>query len=74
MNRYERELLGAISQKVYFSLIHGGRDNQNLIENLIDEIDEVIYNLPNTSSAELINNLYRIIEIIETGNEIINEF
>ena len=72
MNIYECELLGAISQKVYFSLIHAGRDNQNLIENLIDEIDEVIYNLPITSSAELINNLYRLIEIIEMGNEIIN--
>lgn len=68
MNRYECELLGAISQKVYFSLIHG-RDNQNLIENLIDEIDEVIYNLPLTSSADLLNSLYRLIEIIEIGNE-----
>ena len=74
MNRYECELLDAISQKVYFSLIHGGRDNQNLIENLIDEIDEVIYNLPPTCSTELFNNLYRIIDIIETGNELINEF
>ena len=74
MNRYERELLGAITQKVYFSLIHVGIDNQNLIENLIDEIDEVIYNLPLTSSSDLLNSLYRLIEIIETGNEIINEF
>ena len=73
MNRYEKELLGAITQKVYFSLIHGG-DNQNLIENLIDEIDEVIYNLPPTCSAELFNNLYRIIDNIEMGNEIFNEF
>ena len=74
MNRYECELLGAISQKVYFSLIHGGRDNQILIENLIDEIDEVINNLPLTCSAELLNNLYRIIDNIEMGNELINEF
>ena len=74
MNRYEHELLGAISQKVYFSIIHGGKDNQNLIENLIEEIEEVIYNLPLTSSAELLNNLYRIIDNIEMGNEIINEF
>ena len=72
MNRYEHELLGAITQKVYFNLIHGG-DNQNLIENLIEEIEEVIYNLPLTSSAELLNNLYRLIELIEIGNEIINE-
>ena len=73
MNRYEHELLGAITQKVYFSLIHGG-DNQNLNENLIDEINEVINNLPLTSSADLLNSLYRLIEIIEIGNEIIIEF
>ena len=73
MNRYEHELLGAITQHVYFSLIHGG-DNQNLIENLIDEIDDVIYNLPPTSSADLFNSLYRLIEIIENGNEIIIEY
>ena len=72
MNRYEKELLDAINQKVYFNLIHGGGDNQNLIENLIDEIDDVIYNLPLTSSAELLNSLYRLIENIEMGNEIIN--
>ena len=69
MNRYEHELLGAISQKVYFSLIHGGDK-----ESLIDEIDEVIYNLPITTSTELLNNLYRIIDNIEIGNELINEF
>ena len=74
MNRYEKELLESITQKVYFSLIHGGRDNQNLIENLIDEIDEVIYNLPLTCSADLLNSLYRLIEIIENGNELFNEF
>ena len=73
MDRYEKELLDVITQKVYFSLIHGG-DNQNLIENLIDEIDDVIYNLPLTCSAELFNNLYRIIDNIEMGNEIINDF
>ena len=69
MNRYEHELLGAISQKVYFSLIHGADK-----EILIDEIDDVIYNLPLTSSSELLNNLYRIIDNIEIGNELINEF
>ena len=73
MNRYEKELLDAINQKVYFNLIYG-RDNQNLIENLIDEIDEVIYNLSPTCSAELFNNLYRLIDNIEMGNEITIEF
>ena len=73
MNRYEHELLGAISQKVYFNLLHGG-DNQNLIESLIEEIENIIYNLPLTSSADLLNSLYTLIEIIETGNELINVF
>ena len=69
MNRYEKELLGVITEKVYFNLLYGADK-----ESLIDEIDDVIYNLPLTSSAELFNNLYRLIEIIETGNELINEF
>ena len=71
MNRYAHELLGAITQKVYFTLIHGERDNQNLIENIIDEIDDVIYNLPLTCSADLLNSLYRLIEITEIGDEVI---
>ena len=69
MNRYEKELLGIITEKVYFNLLYGA--NKEL---LIDEIDDVIYNLPLTSSADLLNSLYTLIEIIETGNEIINEF
>ena len=68
MNRYEHELLGVISQKVYFNLLYGTDK-----EILIDEIDDVIYNLPLSSSAELLNNLYRLIEIIEIGYELINE-
>ena len=69
MNRYEKELLGVITEKVYFNLLYGADK-----EILIDEIDDVIYNLPLTCSAELLNHLYRLIEIIEIGNEIINEF
>ena len=69
MNRYERELLGIITEKVYFNLLYGVDK-----EILIDEIDDVIYNLPLTCSAELLNHLYRLIEIIEIGDEIINEF
>ena len=68
MNRYERELLGVITEKVYFNLLYGVDK-----EILIDEIDDVIYNLPFTCSAELLNNLYRLIEIIEIGYELINE-
>ena len=64
MNRYEHELLGVITEKVYFNLLYDVNK-----EILIDEIDEVIYNLPLTSSADLLNSLYRLIEIIEIGNE-----
>ena len=67
MNRYEHELLGIITEKVYFNLLYGA--NKEL---LIDEIDDVIYNLPLTCSADLLNSLYRLIEIIEIGNELIN--
>ena len=69
MNRYERELLGIITEKVYFNLLYGSDK-----EILIEEIEEVIYNLPLTCSADLLNSLYRLIEIIEIGDEIINEF
>ena len=69
MNRYESELLQVITEKVYFNLLYGADK-----ESLIDEIDDVIYNLPLTSSADLLNSLYRLIEIIEIGDELINEF
>ena len=69
MNRYEHELLGAISQKVYFNLLYGADK-----EIIINEIERVIYNLPLTSSADLLNSLYRLIENIEIGYELINEF
>ena len=68
MNRYELELLQVITEKVYFNLLYGADK-----ESLINEIDDVISNLPLTSSAELINNLYRLIEVIEIGYELINE-
>ena len=68
MNRYEHELLGAITQKVYFNLLYGADK-----EILIDEIEEVIYSLPLTTSADLLNSLYRLIENIEIGYELINE-
>ena len=64
MNRYEHELLSVITEKVYFNLLYGADK-----EILIDGIDDVIYNLPLTTSADLLNSLYRLIEIIEIGNE-----
>ena len=68
MNRYEHKLLGVITEKVYFNLLYGTDK-----ESLIDEIDDVIYHLPLTTSAELLNNLYRLIDIIEVSYELINE-
>ena len=68
MNRYERELLGVITEKVYFGLIYCVDK-----ESLIYEIEDVIYNLPLTCSADLLNSLYTLIENIETGYELINE-
>ena len=65
MIMYEKELLGVITEMLYFSLIHGADK-----EMLINEIDDVIYNLPLTSSPELFNNLYKIINIIEMYNEV----
>ena len=69
MNRYEKELLQVITEKVYFNLLYGADK-----ESLIDEIDDVIYNLPLNCSADLLNSLYRLIEVIEMGNDIINDF
>ena len=68
MNRYEYDLLAVITEKVYFNLLYGADK-----EILIDEIENVIYNLPLTSSADLLNSLYRLIENIEIGYELINE-
>ena len=68
MNRYEHDLLAVISEKVYFNLLYCTDK-----EILIDEIDDLIYNLPLTCSADLLNSLYRLIEIIEIGYELINE-
>ena len=68
MNRYELELLQVITEKVYFNLLYGADK-----ESLINEINDVIYNLPLTCSTDLLNSLYKLIEIIETGYELINE-
>ena len=68
MNRYEHELLQVITEKVYFNLLYC-TDKEILIEG----IEDVIYNLPLTCSAELLNNLYRLIEVIEIGYKLINE-
>ena len=68
MNRYERELLQVITEKAYFNLLYGVDK-----ENIINGIEDIIYSLPLTCSADLLNSLYTLIENIEIGYDLINE-
>ena len=69
MSEYESDLLETIEEKVAFC-IYRGIDN-NYIAN---QLDDVIYNLPEDSSAELFNELYRIQDNLLMGNDILNIF
>ena len=69
MSKYESDLLETIQEKVSFC-IYRGIDN-NYIAN---QLDDVIYNLPEDSSAELFNSLYRIQDNLLMGNDILNIF
>ena len=69
MNKYESDFLETIEEKVAFC-IDRGIDN-NYIAN---QLDNVIYNLPEDSSSELFNILYRIQDNVLMGNEILNIF
>ena len=64
MNKYESDFLETIEEKVAFC-IDRGIDN-NYIAN---QLDDVIYNLPEDSSSELFNILYRIQDNLLFGNE-----
>ena len=69
MNKYESDFLETIEEKVAFC-IYRGIDN-NYIAN---QLDDVIYNLPEDSSSELFNTLYRIQDNLLMGNDILNLF
>ena len=69
MNKYESDLLETIEEKVAFC-IYRGIDNKYIAE----ELDNVIYNLSEDSSAELFNELYRIQDNLLMGNDILNIF
>ena len=69
MSEYESDFLETIEEKVAFC-IYRGIDN-NYIAN---QLDDVIYNLPEDSSAELFNELYRIQDNLLMGNDILNIF
>ena len=69
MNKYESDFLETIEEKVAFC-IDRGIDN-NYIAN---QLDDIIYNLPEDSSSELFNILYRIQDNLLMGNDILNIF
>ena len=69
MNKYEIDLLESIEEKVAFCMYRGIDNNY-----IANQLDDVIYNLPKDSSAELFNTLYRIQDNLLMGNEILNLF
>ena len=69
MNKYESDFLETIEEKVAFC-IYRGIDNKYIAE----ELDNVIYNLSEDTSAELFNVLYRIQDNLLMGNDILNIF
>ena len=64
MNNKEKEFLNGIDEKVYHCL-QRGIDNVQIAEWL----DDVICDLPEESSSELFNILYRIQDNLLFGNE-----
>ena len=69
MNRYEKDLLNRINEKVVFCLYRGIDKKQ-----IAEWLDDAIYELSEDTSSELFNILYRIQDNLLLGNEIINEF
>ena len=69
MNKYESDFLETIEEKVAFCMYRGIDNNY-----IANQLDDVIYNLPEDSSAELFNTLYRIQDNLLMGNDILNLF
>ena len=69
MNKYESDFLETIEEKGAL-WIDRGIDN-NYIAN---QLDDVRYNLPEDTSSELFNILYRIQDNLLMGNDILNIF
>ena len=69
MNRYEKDLLNQLEEKVIFCLYRGIDKKQ-----IAEWLDDVIYELSENTSSELFNILYRIQDNLLLGNEMINEF
>lgn len=64
MTNKEKEYLNYIDERVYFCL-QRGIDKKYIVE----QLDDVIYNLPEETSSELFNILYRIQDNLLFGNE-----
>ena len=64
MTNKEKEILNDIDEKVYFCLQRGIDKNY-----IAEHLDDVIYNLPEDSSSELFNILYRIQDNLLFGDE-----
>ena len=69
MNENEKRILACAEDSVSFCLERGIDKKQ-----IAEWLDDVIIDLPEDSSFELINELYRIEDNLLLGNEIINEF
>ena len=67
MTNKEKKYLDYIYERLYHCLKQG-IDNKQIAEWL----DDVIYDLPDDSSSDLFNILYRIQDNLLFGNEIIN--
>ena len=64
MTNKEKKFLESINEKVYHCLERGIDKNY-----IAEQIDDVIENLPEESSSELFNILYRIQDNLLFGNE-----
>lgn len=64
MTNKEKEFLNEIDEKVYHCLQRGINEVQ-----VAEWLDDVIINLPENSSSELFNILYRIQDNLLFGNE-----
>ena len=64
MTNKEKEFLNDVDEKVYHCLQRGINEVQ-----VAEWLDDVIYNLPENTSSELFNILYRIQDNLLFGNE-----
>ena len=69
MNNKEKKYLDYVNERVYHCLQQGIDEKQ-----IAEWIDDVIYDLPDDTSIELFNILYRIQDNLLLGNEIIIDF